>query len=64
MPKLNGIEVARRLRARFPSSEMRLVMMSGDGVDDVVRRGATQAGFDHCIDKGLAISELATILER
>jgi len=62
MPKLNGFEAARKLRSLYPSSVMKLVMMSGDGVDETVRRGARQAGFDHWVDKGLAIGELATIL--
>ncbi|MDQ6620187.1 MAG: hybrid sensor histidine kinase/response regulator [Pseudomonadota bacterium] len=62
MPKLNGFDAARRLRALYPSSTMQLVMMSGDGLDEAMRRGARQAGFDHCVDKGLAIGELAGLL--
>jgi CheY-like chemotaxis protein len=62
MPKLNGFEAARKLRKSYPPSEMQLVMMSGDDLDDVVRQGARRAGFDHCIDKGLAIGELSRIL--
>jgi CheY-like chemotaxis protein len=64
MPRLSGFEAARELRARFPSSAMRLVMMSGENLDDVVRRGAREAGFDHCIDKGLAIGDLTGLLAR
>ena len=64
MPRLSGFEAARELRARFPSSAMRLVMMSGENLDDVVRRGAHEAGFDHCIDKGLAIGDLTDVLAR
>ncbi len=62
MPKLSGFEAARRLRARFPRPGMRLVMMSGDTLDENMRRGAAQAGFDYCIDKGLAIGELTGVL--
>ncbi len=51
MPRLGGVEVARRLRSRFSSSAMKLVMMSGAGLDEPTRRGAKRAGFDHCIDK-------------
>ena len=64
MPKLSGFDAARQLRARFPPSKMQLVMMSGENLDEVVRRGAREAGFDHCIDKGLAIGELTTLLSR
>ena len=64
MPKLSGFDAARKLRAQFPSSAMQLVMMSGENLDDVMRRGARDAGFDHCIDKGLAIGELTGLLSR
>lgn len=64
MPKLNGFEAARRLRAVFPATAMQLVMMSGDDLDDVMRRAALDAGFDHCVDKGLAIGELMRVLDR
>ncbi len=64
MPRLNGMEAARKLRALFPRGGMQLVMMSGDDLDEVVRRGAQQAGFDHCVDKGLAIGELTQLLAR
>jgi len=64
MPRLSGFDAARQLRARYPSSKMQIVMMSGENLDEVVRRGAREAGFDHCIDKGLAIGELTTLLSR
>lgn len=62
MPKLNGFEAARKLRALYPRSQMQLVLISGDDLDDAIRRGAKDAGFDHCIDKGLAIGDLTAIL--
>lgn len=62
MPKLNGFQAARQLRAAFPRAAMQLVMMSGEALDDLMRRGAHDAGFDHCVDKGLAIGELAGLL--
>lgn len=64
MPRLSGFGAARKLRALYPRPGMQLVMMSGDGLDDAIRRGATEAGFDHCIDKGLAIGELTDLLAR
>ncbi len=63
MPKLNGYEAARRLRAKFPSSAMRLVMISGTDIDAGVTAAARQAGFDQCIDKILDFSALRKILE-
>lgn len=51
MPKLNGVMAARALRARFPSTLMRLVMMSGITLDEETHAGAKAAGFDHCIGK-------------
>jgi PAS domain S-box-containing protein len=62
MPKLNGIMAARALRAQFPSTLMRLVMMSGMALDDETRAGATAAGFDHCIDKVSALEGLEKLL--
>jgi CheY-like chemotaxis protein len=62
MPKLNGFEVARQLRARFPATAMRLVMMSGATLDEATLRGAARAGFDHCIDKIADPGVLADVL--
>src|SRR5215472_18871503 len=55
MPGINGYEIARRLRARFPPEAMRLVMMSGTGLDQATLVGAKDAGFDHCVDKLTAV---------
>ena len=62
MPKLNGLMAARTLRAHFPSSLMRLVMMSGVTLDEETRAGAKVAGFDHCIDKMSALEGLGKLL--
>ena len=62
MPKLNGYDVARRLRARFPAEAMRLVMMSGTDLDQTTLRAAKEAGFDHCIDKTLAVRGIEALL--
>jgi PAS domain S-box-containing protein len=63
MPKLNGVMAARTLRAQFPSSLMRLVMMSGVTLDEETRAGAKAAGFDHCIDKMSAVAGLEKLLK-
>jgi CheY-like chemotaxis protein len=62
MPKQNGFMVARALRARFSSEQMKLVMMSGNNLDDAILAGAKAAGFDTCIDKVFAFSELEKLL--
>ena len=51
MPRMNGFEVARQLRALFPRGVMKLFLMSGSSFDETTLRGAERAGFDHCIDK-------------
>ena len=58
MPKQNGFKVARALRSRFPPERMKLIMMSGNNLDDAMLAGAKAAGFDACIDKVFAFSEL------
>jgi CheY-like chemotaxis protein len=62
MPKQNGFMVAKALRSRFSSERMKLVMMSGINLDDAMLAGAKAAGFDNCIDKVFAFSELEKLL--
>ena len=62
MPRLNGYEAARRLRSQFPSSAMRLVMISGADLEPAVLEAAKQAGFDHCLDKLLDFTALKNML--
>ena len=63
MPRLNGYEAARHLRLQFPSSAMRLVMISGADLEPAVLDAARQAGFDECLDKLLDFGELKKMLE-
>jgi CheY-like chemotaxis protein len=51
MPGLNGYELARRFRSEFPGSDMKLIMLSGDTLNEATMRGAQNAGFDLCMDK-------------
>lgn len=51
MPRMNGFQVARKLRERFLPGSMKLILMSGVTIDETLARDAKQAGFDACIDK-------------
>jgi CheY-like chemotaxis protein len=62
MPGLNGYELARLLRAEFPPSTMKLVMMSGDTLSEAAVRGARTAGFDKCVDKLAGVQAFEAIL--
>jgi CheY-like chemotaxis protein len=62
MPKIDGYAIARKLRAQFPPEQMQLVMMSGTDLDQTTLSGAKQAGFDHCVDKTLAVKGLDALL--
>jgi CheY-like chemotaxis protein len=62
MPGLNGYELGRLLRAEFPPSAMKLVMMSGDTLSEAAVRGARTAGFDHCMDKLAGVQAFEAIL--
>jgi CheY-like chemotaxis protein len=62
MPGINGFELARMFRSEFQPSSIKLVLMSGDGLSEMVLRGARNAGFDRCIDKLSGASAFAGIL--
>ena len=62
MPKINGYDLARTLRARFPPGAMQLVMMSGTTLDPATVVGAKSAGFDYCVDKLSAVVSLEELL--
>jgi CheY-like chemotaxis protein len=62
MPKIDGYGVARKLRSRFPPDVMQLVMMSGTDLDATTLMGAKQAGFDHCVDKTLAVKGIDALI--
>jgi len=57
MPRLGGMEAAKRLRQSPSADDMVLVMMSGVTLDDFWRKHARQAGFDVCVDKTAEPSE-------
>ncbi|MEO7116294.1 MAG: hybrid sensor histidine kinase/response regulator [Caldimonas sp.] len=61
MPRVNGLEVARRLRAGDRSRDMTLIALSGWGREDD-RRRTGDAGFDHHLVKPLDLDLLADLL--
>jgi CheY-like chemotaxis protein len=66
MPGMDGYEVARELRARYPERRPMLVAVTGWGQEDD-RRRARAAGFDHHLVKPadlVALQELLATIER
>jgi len=61
MPKLNGYEVARRLRAEPWGKHMLLIAVTGWGQDGDKLR-ASEAGFDFHLTKPVDVAELTRVL--
>jgi PAS domain S-box-containing protein len=61
MPGMDGYQVARTLRARFPGHRAALVALTGWGQEDD-RRRAREAGFDHHLVKPAEIEALQKLL--
>ncbi len=61
LPRMDGFEVARRLRAEHPDESMLLVALTGYGQEED-RRQACDAGFDHHFRKPLEIDALKALL--
>ena len=61
MPGMNGIELGRRLRLRFPPAQLQLIALSGyPGTD--IRDGCLAAGFDAYLVKPGDIAELERLI--
>lgn len=63
LPKLSGLEVARRLRERPQFASTLLVALTGYGTEDDRRRSA-EAGFDDHLTKPPTIEALRAVLAR
>ncbi|MDI1482824.1 ATP-binding protein [Polyangium sp. y55x31] len=63
LPGMDGFEVARRLRATWPTSQALLIGVSGYG-QEADRRKAEEAGIDHQLMKPLDPQVLHGLLER
>jgi len=61
LPKIDGYEVARRIRAGKSSSEMRLIALTGYGQPADIE-AALQAGFDHHLVKPVNPDDLDRLL--
>lgn len=61
MPEMNGYEVARAIRSRYPEARTTLVALTGWGQEDD-RKRAREAGFDHHLVKPAEIGELQGLL--
>jgi len=61
MPGMDGYEVARHLRERFPGGKTALIALTGWGQDDD-RRRTQAAGFDHHLVKPAEIGALQALL--
>jgi two-component system, chemotaxis family, CheB/CheR fusion protein len=61
MPGMNGIELGRRLRQRFPAAQLRLIALSGYADADV-RAECLNAGFDAYLVKPGDLPELERLI--
>ncbi len=61
MPEMDGYEVARTLRARYPRVRSTLVALTGWG-QEADRRQAREAGFDHHLVKPAQMEALKKLL--
>jgi PAS domain S-box-containing protein len=62
MPDMNGYEVARAIRSRWPDQPSVLVALTGWGQEDD-RRRAREAGFNHHLVKPADIDKLQDLLQ-
>ena len=61
LPGLDGLDVARRIRALPELEDLTLIAATGRGwVED--RRRSIQAGFDHHLVKPLALEDIEAVL--
>ena len=63
LPKMDGLEVARRIRARSGGEAVRLMALTGWGQDEDKRR-TQEAGFDEHLTKPVDAARLATLIGR
>ena len=62
MPGLDGLEVARRVRKRWPREEGPLLLGFSASADARTRASCLEAGMDDCLSKPIRLAALATAL--
>lgn len=62
LPRIDGFEVARRLRADDAAANVRLVALTGYSQEET-RARAEVAGFDHFLTKPVGVKELARVID-
>lgn len=63
MPRLDGYEVARRIREKHDRCRITLVAITAWG-DDVERRRTKEAGFEHHLSKPAEIDDVRRVLAK
>jgi CheY-like chemotaxis protein len=63
MPELDGLEATRRIRARWPGRDLRIVAMTANAMAGD-REACLEAGMDDYMSKPIRPSELKAVLER
>ena len=61
MPRLDGLEAARRIRALPQSEHVRIVALTGWG-QEADRRRTREAGMDHHLIKPVSLDALQSVL--
>jgi CheY-like chemotaxis protein len=61
LPKMNGLEVCRRMRGESWGRTMKIVAVTGWG-QDADRQRSAEAGFDHHLVKPVEYSDLEQVL--
>ena len=63
MPRMDGYEAARRLRAKHPDRTFRLIAVTGWGQEED-RQRTREAGFDEHLVKPVGVTELKAVFSR
>jgi CheY-like chemotaxis protein len=63
MPSMDGLEVARTIRQRWPAEQQPYLVALTANVAEGVREACLSAGMDGCISKPLQVAELIQVIE-
>lgn len=62
MPRLDGVEVCKRLKSNKQTSEMRILAVTAFGSDEM--KNIVKAGADNCLSKPLSTSDVKNNVKR